>query len=268
MVLLPNCKINLGLNIVGKRADGYHDIETALFPVPFSDALEIILAEDGIFEFHSTGLTVACEIEENLCVRAFRLLQHEFNLPAVKMHLHKVIPMGAGLGGGSSDCAFALKLLDKVFALGLNHDRLAAYARVLGSDCAFFIENKACFAFERGDRFEPVEADIAGLKIMLVIPGVHVTTRDAYSAIVPSTPVQPLKDILKLPADRWKDRLVNDFEVPVFEKHPMLGNIKSKLYEAGAIYASMSGSGSSLFGLFSEPPCLDGQFPGCYTWNS
>ena len=268
MVTYPNCKINLGLNITSLREDGYHNIETVLYPVPFHDALEIIPAKDGIFEFHTSGLSIPGNPGDNLCVRAYNLLQQDFRLPAVRMHLHKIIPMGAGLGGGSSDGAFALKLLNHLFDIGLNSVQLENYARKLGSDCAFFIENIPCFAFDKGDRFEPVHVDLSALTIVLVIPGVHVGTREAYAMISPAIPEKRIKESVLWPVGDWKAALGNDFEKPVIEKYPVIGKAKRALYEMGALYAAMSGSGSAVFAIFREPPATELAFPGCSVWMS
>ncbi len=254
MIQFPNCKINLGLSILSKRPDGFHDIETIMYPVPFKDALEIIPASDGEFMFQSTGLVIPGVSEDNLCVRAFRLLQADFGLPQVKMHLHKVIPVGSGLGGGSSDGAFAIKMLNELFDLGMENEKLKDYARMLGSDCAFFIDDKPVFAFEKGDMFEQTAIDLSGLFLVLVIPAVHVATSDAYREVVPETPKHTIREVVGFPADLWKSMLVNDFEIPVNSKFPVIGKIKQQLYDAGAIYASMSGSGSTVYGLFAEDP--------------
>jgi 4-diphosphocytidyl-2-C-methyl-D-erythritol kinase len=268
MIQFPNCKINIGLNIVDRRPDGFHNIETVFYPVLLNDVLEIIPAQDGIFHFQSTGLSIPGQPEDNLCVKAYQLLQDEFGLPAVKIHLHKVIPMGSGLGGGSSDGAFTLKLLNELFTLGLDQVKLMSYASLLGSDCAFFIANQPKFAFEKGDHFEPVSIDFSGFYLVLVVPDVRVATAGAYRMVVPCIPEQSLKDLVNLPMDEWKDRVANDFENTVFEKYPVIGKIKQELYAAGAIYASMSGSGSAVYGLFKNLPQLDVLAKGKYLWIS
>jgi 4-diphosphocytidyl-2-C-methyl-D-erythritol kinase len=268
MIQFPNCKINLGLNIVGKRSDGFHNIETVFYPVPLSDALEIIPATDGVFQFHTTGLSIPGGTEDNLCVKAFHLLQSEFGLPPVKIGLHKVIPMGSGLGGGSSDGAFTLKILNELFAIGLDKEQLMDYARLLGSDCAFFLENTPVFAFEKGEQFEHIAIDLSGLYLAIAVPDVHVITAEAYRMVIPEIPKQSLSEVIRLPIKDWKDILVNGFEKPVFEKFPAIGRIKQQLYDAGAIYASMSGSGSAVFGLFEKETLAGSLFQGCFVLTS
>jgi len=256
MIQFPHSKINLGLNIIEKRSDGFHNIETVLYHVPLTDALEIIHAQDGIFQFQATGLDIPGKTEHNLCIRAFHMLKTDFRLPNVKIYLHKVIPAGSGLGGGSSDGAGTLKMLNELFDLGLGSQQLKQYARRLGSDCAFFIEDHPQFAFQKGDQLEQIEVDLAGKYIVIVIPDVHIVTEVAYGLVVPGKPVLPLKNMLGLPVEDWKDRLVNDFEKPVFEKYPVIGAIKQQLYNSRAIYASLSGSGSAVYGIFKEAPEL------------
>lgn len=265
MILFPHCKINLGLNIVSKRPDGFHDLETVFYPVPWNDALEIIPAADGVFDFNVSGLMIPGKADNNLCIRAFQLLQTDHQLPEVKMHLHKVIPMGAGLGGGSSDGAFTLRLLNHLFDLGLSSDQLRAYARILGSDCAFFISDTALYARNRGDQFEQVIIDLQGMTLLLVLPGIHVATADAYAAVIPAFPEKPLKQLVHLPVDQWKDNITNDFEMVVFKKFPVIGGIKQKLYDTGAVYASMSGSGSAVYGLYRTSPDCGDAFAGFQT---
>jgi len=262
MILFPNCKINLGLHVVSKRDDGFHNLETVFYPVPLYDALEVICANDNVFAFNSSGLAIPGDAEHNLCARAFKLLQPAFKLPMVKMHLHKVIPMGAGLGGGSSDGAFTLKLLNQLFDLGQDKEQLMFFARELGSDCSFFIENRPLFAHERGDRFESTQIDLSGLTLLLVFPGLHVSTAEAYAAVVPVKPEKSLKELMNCPVGQWKEILVNDFEKSVFKKRPVIGEIKQKLYDAGALYASMSGSGSAVYGLFSGTPAVGSALAG------
>lgn len=292
--LFPNCKINLGLQILNKREDGYHNLATVFYPLPLKDALEVVRRDDGktlsgvegstgVIErsrenditFSSTGLPIAGDTTNNLCVKAYNLLQKDFpSLPPMLMHLHKAIPMGAGLGGGSADGAFALKLLNEKFQLGLTDEQLIGYALQLGSDCPFFILNKPCYAKGRGEIMEPVELDLSAYKFAIVNPGIHVNTgwafgqlnlsgRSADSSTQSSNSQRPdseqrpdLKQIIQQPISTWKDQLINDFEEPVCKAHPEIANIKQQLYDAGAVYASMTGSGSTVFGIFEKEPEL------------
>ena len=254
MIAFPNCKINLGLNILRKRADGFHDLETVFYPVPFTDALELVgdtsAAETS---FTVTGIPIQGNASDNLCIKAYQLLKMDFpQLPAVKIHLHKVIPTGAGLGGGSADAAFMLKLLNDKFQLGLSTAQLSVYALQLGSDCPFFIINKPCFATGRGEKMEEISLDLSAWKIVLVNPGIHVNTGWAFSQLTPSLPGRPARDIVSQPISTWWEELKNDFEEPVFAAHPAIKKIKQGLYDQGAIYASMSGSGSTVFGIFDR----------------
>lgn len=254
MISFPNCKINLGLNIIRKRDDGYHDIESVFYPLPLTDCIEIIKSTD--FHFSATGLTVNGTLEENLCVRAYRLLQRDFpELPAVTMHLHKVIPMGAGLGGGSANGAFMLKLLNEKFHLKLSTEKLLDYSLRLGSDCPFFIVNKPVIATGRGEIMQAISLDLSAYSFLLVNPGIHINTGWAFSAAYAKAPAEAnksIRDIISQPVESWKNELVNDFEVPVCAHHPSLQSIKENLYNAGAVYASMSGSGSCFFGIFPK----------------
>lgn len=254
MVSFPNAKINLGLNIIEKRNDGFHNLETIFLPIDIKDVLEIIIninKESGI-EFTSSGLQIVGDISCNLCVRAYKLLQKDFNLPAVIVHLHKAIPMGAGLGGGSADGAFALQMLNEKLELNLTSQQLIQYALQLGSDCPFFIENKACFATSRGEILTPIELDLSSYKIVIVNPEIHISTAWAFSNIVPKSPANSIKEIIKKPIITWKNELVNDFEKSVLKEHPAINQIKETLYNYGAIYASLSGTGSTVFGIFNH----------------
>ena len=268
MIQFPNGKINLGLHVVARRPDGFHDIESVMYPVPLCDALEIIPAPGDVEQFHSTGLAIPGGEEHNLCVRAYRLLRDEFRIPTVKMHLHKVIPMGSGLGGGSSDGAFTLKMLNELFGLGLDIGHLQELARSLGSDCPFFIRNQPQFVYGKGDQAEPVTVDLSGFYLGLVIPDIHISTADAYRMVAPTLPTLDLKQVVSLPPDQWKDRMTNDFERPVFEKYSAVSSVKQRLYQAGAIYSSMTGSGSAVYGLFEKNIGVKGIFPGCFTWTA
>jgi len=253
MIHFPNCKINIGLNIVAARPDGFHDIETVFYPVPLTDALEIMQAPDGVTEFITSGIEIQGTHEQNLCMKAYRMLQKEYALPAVKIHLHKAIPMGSGLGGGSSDAACTLNMLNELFELGLSAEKLKHDAALLGSDCAFFIDNHPRFAQGRGERMEEIMLDLSGWFLAIVIPGIHVSTAEAYRLVVPRMPMNSLEEIIRLPMEDWKNMIVNDFEAPVAAKFPVIGATKQMMYDAGAVFASMSGSGSAVFGLFEAP---------------
>jgi 4-diphosphocytidyl-2-C-methyl-D-erythritol kinase len=250
MVTFPSCKINLGLNIIHKRGDGFHDLETCFYPVPFTDALEIILSEK--FSFSCTGNLIPGEVDDNLCVRAFRLIQGKFNIGNVNIHLHKVIPSGAGLGGGSSDAASTLTLLNNIFELNLSETVLADFASSLGSDCAFFIHNKPMMGSGRGEILHPVELTLKDKFLVIIKPDIHISTADAFAAISPHKPEVSITTALQSPIHQWRNILINDFETSVFKKHPVLKSIKESLYNTGAIYASMSGSGSAIYGLFDD----------------
>lgn len=255
MIVFPNCKINLGLNILNKRKDGFHDIETVFYPVKFTDALEIIsgTTNDRPVEFTGTGLKVEGIMEDNLCIKAYSLLKKDFpQLPAVKIHLHKAIPMGAGLGGGSADAAFMLKLMNDKFKLNLSSAQLINYSLQLGSDCPFFIHNKPCFATGRGEIMEELNVDLSSYKMILINPGIHINTGWAFSQITPALPKRSIKEIIQQPVETWKSALTNDFESAVFSAQLEIKKIKEALYEQGAVYASMSGSGSTVFGIFSS----------------
>jgi 4-diphosphocytidyl-2-C-methyl-D-erythritol kinase len=262
MLDFPNAKINLGLLVTEKRADGFHNLESCFYPVQWCDALEILPAEQE--QFTMSGLPVPGNPDSNLCLKAYRLLQRDFQLPPVHMHLHKVIPMGAGLGGGSSDAAFALKQLNTLFELNLSPDALENSARQLGSDCAFFIQNKPVIAVEKGDVFKPVDLDLSGYTCVVVYPGIHITTAEAYGNIVPQKPSCGIEMYLKQDVQVWKEVLKNDFEEALFPSYPELPAIKEKLYAAGAEYASMTGSGSAVYGLFKGEAPSELLFPGHY----
>jgi len=249
MIQFPNCKINLGLSILAKRPDGYHELETVFYPIAVSDALEILPADT--LTMTQSGIAVPGDPAQNLCLKAYHLLKKDFpQLPPVQMHLHKNIPMGAGLGGGSSDGTAALLILNQQFSLGLNDSELIDYASQLGSDCPFFVYNKACHAKGRGEILTPIELDLSNYQFLLVHPGIHIATKWAFQQLNPHTKSQSIQSIIEKPIAEWKAALINDFEAPVFEAEPTLSNIKDQLYQLGALYASMSGSGSSLFGIF------------------
>ncbi len=255
MVVFPNCKINLGLHITGKRPDGYHELETVFYPVQLRDALEIVHAtteEPEDIRFTTSGLSIPGNSASNLCVKAYQLLKKDFpELPPIQMHLHKVIPMGAGLGGGSSDGAFALKLLNEKFQLQLNQDQLLHYAAQLGSDCPFFILNRPCYGTGRGEILEPIELNLSGHRFVLIHPGIHVSTKWAFEQLTPAKAPRPITEILQQSLSEWKRELVNDFEAPILRAYPEIASIKRALYDDGAVYASMSGSGSTVFGIYA-----------------
>ncbi len=254
MITFPNCKINLGLNIVSRRADGYHNLETVFYPVQLHDSLEVLPLNDirgTKYILHQYGNAIDCDPEKNLVVKAYRLLDKLYDLPPVEIHLLKHIPSGAGLGGGSSDAAFMLKLLNEQFKLNLSTAQLECHAATLGADCAFFIQNQPTFATGIGDVFSPVTLSLRDYQIVIIKPDVFVSTKEAFARITPQTPTESVCDIVQLPVSEWRDRLFNDFETSIFPQHPEIQAIKELLYEKGAEYASMSGSGSSVFGIFS-----------------
>ena len=252
MINFPNAKINIGLNVTERRPDGYHNLETVFYPIRINDVLEIIESDELSFE--SSGIEIPGEAKDNLCVKAYRLLKNDHDLPAVKIHLHKHIPIGAGLGGGSADAAFLIRLLNQKFKLNLSVEDMQEYARQLGADCAFFIKSEPTFAFEKGDRFEDIALDLSACHIALVMPPVHVSTAEAYRGVKPAKPVTSLKELINYPISEWQEYIKNDFEASVFEAHPQIAVVKEKLNEAGALYASMSGSGAAVFGIFDKAP--------------
>ena len=252
MLSFPNAKINLGLRITGKLPNGYHSIESCLYPIPWTDTLEFIPKKKSSFE--TSGLPISGKEADNLVVKAYRLLKSEYPLPELSIHLLKSIPMGAGLGGGSADAAFMLRMLNEEFQLFLDDSLLEDYAAQLGSDCPFFIKNQPALATGTGTDLKPISLDLSGMHLLVINPGIHVGTKEAYAGVHPSPSDQDLEALL-LSKDfgAWKRALVNDFEKTVFALHPSLAEIKSQLYEMGAQYAAMSGSGSTLFGLFDAP---------------
>lgn len=248
MINFPTCKINLGLQILRKRPDGYHDIETAMLELAFCDVLEMIPGEAPAFS--STGLEIPGT--GNLVLDAEREFRKEKPIPNISFHLHKLIPMGGGLGGGSSDAAFALKLLRDQFAPDVSNEKLCEIASRIGSDCAFFIDGGIQFAEGRGEILSPLELLFTGKYVVLVNLGIHVSTKEAYQGVVPDENRTSLWEILHLPMSEWRNNLANDFETGVFKLHPQLADIKEDLYRHGAIYAAMTGSGSTMFGLFES----------------
>lgn len=247
----PNCKINIGLSVVERRSDGYHNLESVFYPVGLCDDLEI--ERSAAFSFSQNGIALDCDYSDNLCVKAYRLLQSEFpHIGPVSIRLSKRIPSGAGMGGGSADAAFTLKMLNTLFGLGLNNGQLQKYAARLGADCAFFIENKPVMAKGKGDEFEEIHLDLGGYRLLLVKPDVGVSTAEAYQSIVPAPAAFDLHKLGSTPMKDWKKLVTNDFEKGIFPKLPLLGEIKQQLYAHGALYASMSGSGSTVYGIFAS----------------
>lgn len=276
MITFPCAKINLGLNVVGERPDGYHDIETVFYPVPLTDALEIKymgeeFPSDVPCDLKITGNAVDCDEQDNLVVRAYNLLAADYTLPRIHAHLVKRIPSQAGLGGGSSDAAYMIRLLDERFRLNIGNAEMERYAARLGSDCAFFITSEPMYATGRGEILQPADGpkgNLNGYHIAIVKPAVAVSTREAYQGIVCRHPEKCCRDVVRQPIDTWRNDLSNDFENSVFKLHPELAAIKQKLYDLGAVYAQMSGSGSAIFGIFrQEPKKLREAFPGCFVFS-
>lgn len=268
MVAFPPAKINLGLYITGKRPDGYHDLYTLFLPIDLRDAIECIVAPPDTKEdvqLSTSGLSVAGSVQDNLCVRAWQLLKRQDpSFPRVQMHLHKVIPMGAGLGGGSSDGSTMLLLLQHLSPKELPTSLLRETALQLGSDCPFFLDPVPSLASGRGEILEPIKVPLQGYKVWLVHPGLHISTAAAFARVQPQPCAVALPTLIQQPISEWKNQISNQFESSVFSLHPELSSLKEKIYAAGALYASMSGSGSSLYGIFPpDATCPDIQFPGC-----
>jgi len=266
MICFPNCKINLGLHILRKLPDGFHELETAFYPLELRDILEIIPSKTGETTLSVTGLTLPGDTRDNLCIRAWQLLSSRTGIPPVSIFLHKIIPAGAGLGGGSSDAAFTLSMLNTMYSLGLSEKELGDLALGLGMDCPFFLLNSPAIATGKGEILNPVPLNLKGMKIVLVKPDIHISTADAYANVTPKPGRTPLQEILMNPAEEWKNILVNDFEESIFRRYPEIEKIKQTLYDTGAVYASMSGSGSAVFGIFRKYPDIQGKFTECYTW--
>ena len=253
VIIFPNAKINLGLNIVSKREDGYHNIETVFYPVKgLCDIIEYRESRTGETSLDMGGIKIDSTQDDNLVFKAYKLLAEEHKIPALDIMLRKNIPSGAGLGGGSADAAFMLTALNEEYGLGISEDDICRKAALLGSDCAFFTLNKPVCASGRGEIFSPVSLDLSGYKIVIVKSDDFVSTKEAYANCKPQSPAASIKDILKTPIEEWKNNLVNDFEKSVFTTHPEVKRIKERLYSEGALYASMSGSGASVFGIFSK----------------
>ncbi len=253
MLVYPNAKINLGLHVTARRPDGYHNLETVFYPIPLMDALEAKVSTSTEGSFRQTGTPLDCNMDDNLVFRALKSVKAKHQIPPLDIHLFKHIPSGAGLGGGSSDAAFMVRLLNEQFHLGMSTKEMRELVVPLGADCAFFIENSPMLATGIGDKLSPIEVNLSGWTLIIVKPSVHVSTRDAYSGITPKEPLRPLKDIIALPVEQWQGLLVNDFEGHVFTLFPEIAAIRDRLLDLGAVYAAMSGSGSAVFGLMKEP---------------
>lgn len=272
MITFPNAKINLGLDVVEKRPDGYHNLETVFYPIPLQDILEITPNEEEnapAYTFKMFNARFDGTDDDNLVVKAYKILANDHKLPNVNISLYKHIPTGAGLGGGSADAAFALKMLNEIAGLNLSDETLEEYAARLGADCAFFIKNTPAYATGIGNILTPTLCTLTGYHLVLVKPDIHISTKEAYSLVVPAKAETALTTIASLPAEEWKGLMKNDFEKSVFAKHPSCENIKERLYEMGAVYASMSGSGSSFFGIFKEEQDIENikkLFPGMFCW--
>lgn len=265
MIIFSNAKINLGLHIIAKRSDNYHDIETVMIPVGLYDIIEFVVSEEGEI-FNISGIKPDCSREENLVIKALRLLKKDFQIPDLKIHLHKNIPPGTGLGGGSSNAAFMLKGLNDYFELGINDNDLESYASLLGSDCPMFVRNKSCLASGRGDVLTAISLDFP-FYIVLLYPGFTISTKEVYHNVIPDRGSSSLSELIKEDPLKWKGKLKNRLEDSVFLKYPQLSNIKLSLYEEGAVYASMSGSGSVIYALFENKPVLKSELAGMILWE-
>lgn len=255
MIAFPHCKINLGLDIVARRSDGFHEIDTVMVPVHgLCDSLEIVPADGGEVSMFFSGLAVDCAPEQNIVMKAWQLMHEAFGIPPVRIHLHKVIPFGAGLGGGSSDGAFALRMLAQLFQVECTDRQLEELAVKLGSDVPFFLYDRPLRCTGRGEIMEPIELSLLGYWIVLVKPPIHISTAEAYAQVVPEVPAVALPQRLGEPMERWHVCVGNDFEKMLWGRYPRLAALKESLYGAGACYASLSGSGSTLYGLFTEKP--------------
>ena len=265
MVTFPPCKINLGLHVLARRPDGYHDISTCYYPVPWHDVLEILQGDS--LNFTQTGIHIPGDIKDNLCLKAYHLLKNDFPLPGAQIHLHKLIPTGAGLGGGSSDAAYTLKSLNSVFQLKLSQEQLLNYALRLGSDCPLFIIDKPMIGAGRGEILTPAEVDLKGFYLVILNPDIHISTADAYAGVTPAIPQREIQQLIYQPLTSWKSTLTNDFEPSIFKKYPGIQAMKEHLYSNGAIYASMSGSGASVFGIFQKEIGTENLFKDVQRWS-
>lgn len=265
MLSFSNAKINLGLNILEKRPDGYHNIESVFYPVPWADVLEVLPSD--AFSLTTSGLDIPGTKEQNLVLKAYKLLEENYAIKPVKIHLHKALPMGAGIGGGSSNGAFTLSLINEVLDLQIETKKLEVLASELGSDCPFFIQNKPRFCYGKGTEFSETTVDLSGKFIVMVNPGIHITTQEAYAGIKPYLPKLRISEITKLAISEWRDVLLNDFELTISKKHATIRNIKEELYQNGASYASMTGSGSTLYGIWEKEVDLKNVFRKYTYWS-
>jgi 4-diphosphocytidyl-2-C-methyl-D-erythritol kinase len=256
MIINANCKINLGLDILRRRDDGYHDLETVMLPVRDMFDVEEVVASDGESTFEQRGIVVDCDAESNLCVKALRLMQRLYGVGEVRITLDKRVPFGAGLGGGSSDATAVILALNEIFALGLSEAQLIEAAAMIGSDTAFFVRNTPQLCRGRGEQMVPIDLPLRGLYLAVAKPNEGVSTKEAYSGVRPAVPAVRLSEALKRPIEEWRQVVKNDFEPHIFAAHPAIAELKQAMYEAGAHYASMSGSGSAVFGIFAEQPQL------------
>ena len=266
MIAFAPAKINLGLRIIGKRPDGFHQIETGMMEVPFFDIIEIVKSDE--FQFVQSGIAIGGDSKDNLCTRAYEFLQNEYGIPNVRIHLRKQIPIGAGLGGGSSDAVTVIKMLIDLFQLKLSANEIEEISAELGSDCAFFVRGGLQLATGRGELLTNINVNSIPKYLVLMNPGIHISTKEAYSNVSYSNDSASLKEVLSMPPENWENCLKNDFEEHIFNKHPQIKELKTKLYELGAVYAAMSGSGSSVFGLFNEPVVLSNDLNHCLVCSS
>lgn len=269
MLVFPKAKINIGLRITGKRTDGYHNIETIFYPVSLCDALEIVVneKESGKDILTLTGYTLYASLEDNLILRAVGKLRESFSIPFLKIHLHKNIPVGAGLGGGSSDAACILMIMNRIFGFSLSNDELKIIAAGLGSDCPFFIVCQPAFASGKGEILAPVTSVLSGFYGVLLNPGILINTKEAYDDCLPAVPDTTLTELINKPVSEWKEHIVNDFEKTIFKKYSRIKMIKQALYDSGAIYSSMSGSGSAVYGVFEGKPVIPGKLKKYVIYN-
>lgn len=282
MVVFPNIKINIGLFVTGKRPDGFHNIESVFYPVSWTEALEVVdrnepassrkdydhkaATEVGKVRFYQYGLDIPGEVSNNLCIRVYQLLEEWFNLPAIDIHLLKTLPIGAGVGGGSADAAYCLRALKDFFELRISDQEAMELLAKVGSDCPFFWKNQPMFVHGRGEKMHPIELSLKGYHLMVIHPSIPISTKEAYAGIKPKDAPVDLHLLTDLPMESWREVIHNDFEASVFPNHPELPAIKEQLYEIGALYASMSGSGSALFGIFSEQCNLPNEWSSYSAW--